>query len=121
MDSTQQSSLNVVNGAFVDTADTHRLALLHVRALGMPDEFREWMEQNWPIWDEFVKLSDQMRKRGRAYYSARAVLHVLRWHRALNDPTEAEYKINNNRSAAMARVYNAMRNIEFFRTRDHGG
>lgn len=117
MDSTQQTSLNVVAGTFVDTADSKRLARLHAQAIALPDEFCEWLELNWPIWDEFVKLSDQMRTRGRAYYSARAVMHVLRWHRALKDPTETDYKINNNRSAAMARLYNSMRNIEFFRTR----
>ena len=101
-------------------ADPRRRAMLFAQAAGMSEDFREWLGQNWPIWHEFVRLADQMRLRGRSYYSARAVLHVLRWHRALKDPTEQEFKINNNRSADMARLYNAMAGIEFFRTRERG-
>ena len=96
----------------------HQRALLAAVELGLPASFTAWLVANWPIWDEFVKLSDQMRLRGRAYYSARAVLHVLRWHRASTDPTSQDYKVNNRWSAGMARVYNRMRGVEFFRTRD---
>lgn len=101
-------------------ADPHRRALLFAQALGLSESFREWLPNNWAIWFEFVRLADQMRLRGRKYYSARAVLHVLRWHRALRDPTEREYKINNNRSAEMARLYNGLIGADFFRTRDGG-
>ena len=76
--------------------------------IGLSETFREWLEQNWAIWEEFQRLADEMRLRGRQYYSARAVIHVLRWHRALRDPTESEFKLNNCRSAAMARLYNAL-------------
>jgi hypothetical protein len=88
--------------------------------IGLSVTFRDWLEENWQIWDEFSRLSDQMRLRGRTYYSARAVIHVLRWHRALRDPTETEFKINNNRSAGLARLYNALLGKEFFRTRNSG-
>lgn len=98
----------------------HERALQAVQDLGLADAFADWLRANWPIWDEFVRLADQMRLRGRAYYSARAVLHVLRWHRALNDPTSAEYRINNRWSAPMARTYNDMRGVDFFRTRGDG-
>ena len=81
-------------------------------------KFAVWAAANAPIWNEFVRLADQMRDRGRANYSARAVLHVLRWHRHLKDPTDTMFKINNNWSAQMARTYNAMRGVDFFRLRD---
>ena len=99
----------------------HERALRAVMDLGLPPSFHAWLVENWPIWDEFVRLADQMRLRGRAYYSARAVLHVLRWHRALQDTTTSDIRINNNQSARMARVYNSMRGVEFFRTREQGG
>ena len=98
----------------------HERALMAVKDLGLPEDFAAWLVSNWPIWDEFVRLADQMRLRGRAYYSARAVLHVLRWHRALRDPTEEMFKVNNRWSAPMARVYNSMRDVDFFRTRGEG-
>lgn len=120
MDSTQQTSLNVVAGSFTDQTEPHRLALLHAKGIGLSEDFRDWLQANWAIWFEFRRLADQMRLRGRAYYSARAVLHVLRWHRALKDPTTPDYKINNNRSAELARLYNAIAGIEFFRTRERG-
>ncbi len=85
--------------------------------IALSETFREWLEQNWAIWEEFQRLADEMRLRGRQYYSARAVIHVLRWHRALRDPTEEEYKINNCRSAALARLYNALLGKQFFHTR----
>lgn len=89
--------------------------------IGLSETFREWLEQNWAIWEEFSKLADKMRLRGRQYYSARAVIHVLRWHRALRDPTESEFRLNNCRSAAMARLYNALLGKTFFHARNSRG
>lgn len=95
-----------------------RRALMFAQALGLSQSFRDWLPQNWPIWFEFVRLADKMRLTGRKVYSARAVLHVLRWERALRDHTQADFKINNNRSAEMARLYNALNGKPFFNTRD---
>lgn len=101
------------------TLDPDRRALMFAQAAGLSHAFRKWLPLNWPIWFEFVRLADKMRLRGREHYSARAVLHVLRWERALRDTTETELKINNNKSAEMARLYNAMVGFDFFRTREH--
>lgn len=99
-----------------------QVAFLVARAihLGLSKKFQEWLPQNMAIWNEFVRLSDRMRER-RQHYSARAVIHVLRWERALRDTTETELKINNNRSAEMARLYNSLAHCEFFLTREAGG
>lgn len=99
--------------------DPQRRAIMFAQALALSESFRDWLPQNWPIWFEFVRLADKIRIRGREHYSARAVLHVLRWERALRDTTEPELKINNNRSAEMARLYNGMVGFDFFRTREH--
>lgn len=79
--------------------------------------FEQWLQQNPEIWREFCGLADRMRKQ-RDHWSARAILHVLRWNRALRDPTDPLFKINNNWSAGMARRYNAERGVEFFHLRD---
>lgn len=119
----QQQSMIDRHGAFTGGAvvDAHARALEASRAAGLDDAYRDWMESNWPIWDGFCKLADLMRLKGRTYYSARAVLHVLRWERALNDPTDRDFKINNKWSARMARTYNAMHNLNFFQERDRHG
>lgn len=78
--------------------------------------FEEWLAANPEIWKEFCALADKMRAK-RPQWSARAVLHVLRWHRALRDTTDPLFKINNNWSAAMARKYNAERGVQFFNER----
>lgn len=105
----------VLNAAAV--VDPRARVRLMATALALSPNFRAWLEANWAIWFEFQKLADAMRLTGRSYYSARAVLHVLRWHRALKDSTEPVLKINNNRSAELARLYNGLVDREFFRTR----
>lgn len=121
MDSTNQATLSVVKGAFVDISDKRRLALLHARALALGEDFTDWLQLNWHIWDDFQKLSDQMRTKGRKYYAARTVIEVMRWHSHLTDRADADYKLNNNHTPKMARLYNAICGEEFFRTREHGG
>lgn len=79
--------------------------------------FEQWLEQNPKIWAEFCKLADEMRAK-RPRWSARAILHVLRWQRAMRDCTDPDYKINNNWSAQMARKYNAERGVPFFQERE---
>lgn len=86
--------------------------------LGMRTKFVDWLKLNESIWAEFCDLASLMRGRGRTNWSARAILHVLRWHRALKDPTDNVYKINNNWSPEMARLYNHINGVEFFRNRE---
>lgn len=99
------------------SSDMRERTLRAIREAGAGWEFRVWVFDNWAIWAEFCKLADLMRTKGRAYYSARAVLHVLRWHKHLED-VNCTFKINNRWSAPMARTYNAMHGVEFFRTRE---
>lgn len=80
--------------------------------------FETWLARNAGIWHEFCQLADKMRATGRKHYSARAILHVLRWHRALQDASQPVFKINNNWSAQMARKYNDENNVDFFHLRD---
>lgn len=81
--------------------------------------FDTWLAANPEIWAEFCALADRMRAQ-RPRWSARAVLHVLRWNRALRDKTSPLFKINNNWSASMARKYNADRGVPFFSERENG-
>ncbi len=92
--------------------------LQYSQFIGQRTEFTLWLGKNMPIWREFVELTRMVRERGREHWSARAILHVLRWNRVVRDATDLTYKINNNWSAEMARLYNRYYGIEFFRERD---
>lgn len=84
------------------------------------EEFVAWLEANWPIWDRFSKLSDQMRLKGRKYYAARTVIEVMRWHYHLHDTTDKVFIHNNNWTPKLARLYNAITGTDFFQTRNSG-
>lgn len=87
-------------------------------AMHLSDEFLTWLDDNWAIWTEFCALAAQVRARGRSHWSARAILHVLRWNRVVRDATDPVFKINNNWSPSMSRLYNALVGFDFFRERD---
>lgn len=89
--------------------------------IGLGSQFSAWLESNWSIWDTFYRLADKMRTRGRRYYAARTVVEVMRWNYHLSDAVDPDFKLNNNWTPKMARLYNAVTGIEFFQTRDHGG
>lgn len=86
-------------------------------ALHMDDTFLWWLDVNWTIWTEFCTLAALARSKGRTRWSARAILHVLRWNRMLRD-SEGTWKINNHWSAPMARLYNALVGFDFFQERE---
>jgi hypothetical protein len=59
------------------------------------------------ICDKFTELSLQVKSRGFAKYSARAILHRLRWHYQI-ERGDIHFKINNNYSARLARWFMRM-------------
>lgn len=119
MESTRQSELIDRTGLItVDAMYQKRdRVLAAARAAGCPLEFQDWLQCNWAIWDAFCTLADAMRLKGRKYYSARAVMEVVRWHRHLKDSVDVEFKINNNHTPRMAHTYNRLHGIDFFRER----
>lgn len=87
-------------------------------AMHLRDDFLEWLDNNWQIWVEFCDLAAQVRARGRTHWSARAILHVLRWNRVVRDSTDPTFKINNNWSPSMSRLYNHLVGFDFFQERE---
>lgn len=69
-----------------------------------PDGFWIWIrtDEGKQIWHRFERAALRMAKK-RSRYSARSIIHVLRWNTALRDGTE--FKINNNWSSGMARLW----------------
>lgn len=69
------------------------------------------------VWTLFVREADKVRASGREHYGARTILEVIRHHEVI-DRGNAEFKVNNNIQADIARAYMRLRNCpDFFETR----
>lgn len=82
--------------------------------------FPAWLRANYDIWSGFFELAEQMRVK-RSHWSARAVIHVLRWHTAIRDNSQTILKINNNITPAFGRLYNCVTGTDFFEERASPG
>ena len=67
------------------------------------EQFWEWLDKNEKIYQGFVRLALQMRRKGRTRWSACGVVEVLRWHTGMRS-TGSVFKINNNYRAGMSRL-----------------
>jgi hypothetical protein len=68
------------------------------------DEFIKWFPINIHVWDAFVAEAIKVQNKGYKHYSARTIIHVLRHHSAISE-NESEWKINNNYSPYLARLF----------------
>lgn len=68
------------------------------------EDFADWLSANNHIWLAFVQKADAVWNRGRRHYSARTIVHVLRFESGLHE-VGGEWKINNNFTPDMARLY----------------
>ncbi len=86
-----------------------------------PPGFFWWLRENRHIYAAFCVKARQM-ARVRKHYSARAILHVLRWESDLHE-NRSQFKVNNNWSAGMARLFmqDYPEHQGFFRCRDSLG
>lgn len=67
-------------------------------------DFTGWLSENHHIWQAFQREADKVWLRGRRHYSARTIIHYLRHETAMMD-SGVEFKINNNASPDMSRLY----------------
>lgn len=91
----------------------HQIAAL--KEPGYLDDFAEWAHENAHIVQAFFSSADAV-ARYRAYYSARTISEVLR-HESIVRDKGSEWKINNNRTPDLARLYQAVRRNDLFRFR----
>ena len=93
------------------------------------DWFPDWLKENWPLWTAFCRIARAAQDNGRKHYSARGIFHAIRFHTSIRDAVpmlrgirvEEGFKVNNDKSALMARLFNNMHpdNEGFFKTREH--
>jgi len=67
-------------------------------------QFWKFHKKNPKVWKLFVKFTFQIIKRGFENYSARAVIHRIRWHTNI-ETTGSQYKICNNHASRYARLF----------------
>lgn len=70
-----------------------------------PFEFAEWFMANLHVWRAFCAEAFKVRARGHKRYSARTIIHVLRHHSAVSECSDAGWKINNDHSPYLARMF----------------
>lgn len=69
--------------------------------------FAEWHEANPHVWLLFVRFTFQALQTGRGHYSARDIVHRIRWHTNVELASVDEFKINDHWSPYYARVFMA--------------
>lgn len=90
---------------------------------GYPAGFFWWLGKNRHIYRKFVALSLQARRAGQKHWSARAVIHVMRYRMQIRQRGDPLFKINNNYTPGLARLAMS-ENPElsgFFQTRERAG
>ena len=80
-------------------------ALMLEHAELFPEEFFDWLPDNLHIWNAFVAEAQKVRARGFQKYSARTIVHFLRHHTAVAEASGAGWKVNNNHSPYLARLF----------------
>lgn len=69
-------------------------------------EFLQYLPDNLHVWEAFEREALRLVGRGVRHYSARTIVHVLRHESTLAEVSGQGWKINNNVSPYLARLWN---------------
>lgn len=68
-------------------------------------EFLAFHRENPHVWELFQRFALDAIRSGRRHYSARAIVHRIRWHYEVETARTDDFKINNNHSPYYARLF----------------
>jgi hypothetical protein len=68
-------------------------------------DFAHWHRTNPHVWPLFVRYAFEAINAGRKRFSARAIIHRIRWHENVELRAVDEFKINNNWSPYYGRIF----------------
>lgn len=71
-------------------------------------KFAAWLPNNFHVYDAFVEETLKIIRHGFSHYSARTILHYLRHHTAVSENSNSQWKLNNDYSPYMARLFDLM-------------
>ena len=69
------------------------------------EDFIEWLPDNQHVWDAFVREVFRIRGRGYKHYSSYTIVEYLRHHSAIAENSNGAWKINNNHTAYLSRLF----------------
>lgn len=98
---------------------TPQALLPFIRDASHEAQFMEFHERNPHVYRLFCRFCDELIASGRTRYSARTILHRIRWHVDTQTDSGDGLKINNNHSPFYARMWASEhpRHSDFFQTR----
>jgi hypothetical protein len=82
-------------------------------------KFQEFHKQNPQVYLALRERALQLKRKGWSHYGIKAIVEVVRFHRAL-ETTDPNFKLNNNYSSRYARILMEQESElkEFFQTRE---
>lgn len=88
-----------------------------------PEGFWDWLEQNWHVYQQVVRMARHAQRRGVKRWSVFGIIQILRWRTALRqqDGGASALKINDHSGPGLARLAMAREPDlrGFFETRQH--
>ena len=93
------------------------LSCLRRDPLGFKSVTEGWLLANESVWLAFWNRTERLRATGRTHYGAKAIAEVVRYDTAIRD-AEITFKLNNNYTSGLARLYNEVAGVDFFETRE---
>lgn len=69
----------------------------------LPDFF-EWLEDNYHVFEVFVKHADELWNNGRRFYSSRTICEKMRFDHDVRE-NNSKFKISNTRTPDLGRLY----------------
>lgn len=102
--------------------DVRRLAALYEDG-EYPTGFWVWLSGNWHVYDMFVRMAHEAKDAGYDRWSARSILHAMRWQTLIVERGASGLKLNDHCSPGLARLSMKMETdlIAFFETRTPPG
>ena len=70
-------------------------------------DFREWLVENWHVYQEFERRALCLWRAGRRHYGARSIYETMRYDCAIGE-LGSEFKLNNNAAPSLARLWMMM-------------
>lgn len=69
----------------------------------LPD-FSEWLDENYHVFEVFVRHADELWNRGRRFYSSRTICEKMRFDHDVRE-NNSKFKISNTRTPDLGRLY----------------
>lgn len=98
----------------------HQLSMLVTRRDEIEMKFWHFHLANLAVWEAFKRFAFEAIEAGMKRYSARAIIHRIRWFVEIEIKSADDFKINNNYSPHYARLFmkDFPQHGKFFETRE---